>query len=120
MPLVQVLDLWSLFDFLMPGYMGDQSYFQRTFSKPISAGHSAKATEADQEQSTLALESLHRQVRNDSFFVAVSLMIPIVSVFLIGTSLPIAPFERGRASRFTPKDHSRLLRRFVRITDASI
>ena len=36
-----VLELWSLFDFLMPGFLGSESSFNLNFSKPILArfGH---------------------------------------------------------------------------------
>ena len=30
-----VLELWSLFDFLMPGFLGTEKYFNANFSKPI-------------------------------------------------------------------------------------
>lgn len=30
-----VLELWSMYDYLMPGFLGEQSYFARHFHKPI-------------------------------------------------------------------------------------
>ncbi len=33
-----VLDLWSIFDFLMPGFLGPQGRFRRNYVKPIAAG----------------------------------------------------------------------------------
>ncbi|GBG26221.1 DNA repair protein, putative [Hondaea fermentalgiana] len=36
-----VLDLWSVFDFLMPGYLGDASSFERTVAKPVRASRVA-------------------------------------------------------------------------------
>eukprot|EP00474_Spongospora_subterranea_P005158 CRZ05616.1 hypothetical protein [Spongospora subterranea] len=57
-----VTDLWSIFDFLMPGYLGSSSYFNSKFSKPISLGNSSKASDKDQEASIGALEALHKQV----------------------------------------------------------
>ncbi|SPQ94320.1 unnamed protein product (mitochondrion) [Plasmodiophora brassicae] len=57
-----VVDLWSIFDFLMPGYLGTYTYFNAHFAKPISLGGSAKASDRDQEASIKALESLHKQV----------------------------------------------------------
>jgi TATA-binding protein-associated factor len=32
-----VLDLWSLFDFLMPGHLGEAAYFNTHFAKPVKA-----------------------------------------------------------------------------------
>lgn len=57
-----VLELWSLFDFLMPGFLGTERQFQQMYSKPILASKDPKCTPKDQEAGTLALEALHRQV----------------------------------------------------------
>jgi TATA-binding protein-associated factor len=58
----QVLELWSLFDFLMPGFLGTEKQFQMRYSKPILASRDAKSSAKEQEAGALALESLHRQV----------------------------------------------------------
>ncbi|KAK2711660.1 hypothetical protein QYM36_012696 [Artemia franciscana] len=55
-----VLELWSLFDFLMPGFLGNERAFNTRFSKPILASRDSKASSKDQEQGALALEALHR------------------------------------------------------------
>jgi TATA-binding protein-associated factor len=57
-----VLELWSLFDFLMPGFLGTEKQFMTKFSKPILASRDAKSSAKDQEAGALAMESLHRQV----------------------------------------------------------
>lgn len=57
-----VLELWSLFDFLMPGFLGSQRSFNERFSKPIKASRDAKMSSKEQAAGTLALEALHRQV----------------------------------------------------------
>eukprot|EP00052_Salpingoeca_macrocollata_P027428 m.260540 g.260540 ORF g.260540 m.260540 type:complete len:1806 (-) comp22741_c1_seq1:25-5442(-) len=57
-----VLELWSLFDFLMPGFLGTERQFNEMYSKPILASRDAKASSKAQESGTLALEALHRQV----------------------------------------------------------
>lgn len=57
-----VLELWSLFDFLMPGFLGTEKYFQEKFSKPIAASRNAKTSSREQESGALALEALHKQV----------------------------------------------------------
>ncbi|OBA27152.1 hypothetical protein HANVADRAFT_52460 [Hanseniaspora valbyensis NRRL Y-1626] len=56
-----VVELWSLFDFLMPGFLGTEKTFQERFSKPILQSKNPKATARDQEKGVLALESLHKQ-----------------------------------------------------------
>ena len=38
-----VADVWSIFDFLMPGYLGDYETFRLHFEDPIAAGGSAAA-----------------------------------------------------------------------------
>ncbi|KAF9265748.1 hypothetical protein L218DRAFT_997145 [Marasmius fiardii PR-910] len=52
-----VLELWSLFDFLMPGFLGTESSFNERFGKPILSNRDGKAKNA-----ALALEALHKQV----------------------------------------------------------
>jgi SNF2 family DNA or RNA helicase len=46
-----VLDLWSIFDFLMPGYLGTAAEFQQRYERPIS------------EKDTAAQERLGRRLR---------------------------------------------------------
>ncbi|KAI9569000.1 hypothetical protein HD554DRAFT_2094527 [Boletus coccyginus] len=55
-----VLELWSLFDFLMPGFLGTETSFNERFSKPILSGRDGKAKTG--EAAALALEALHKQV----------------------------------------------------------
>lgn len=57
-----VLELWSLFDFLMPGFLGTEKQFCSRFSRPILASRDAKSSAKEQEAGALAMESLHRQV----------------------------------------------------------
>ena len=57
-----VLELWSLFDFLMPGFLGTEKVFQDRFAKPIAASRYAKSSSREQEAGALAIESLHKQV----------------------------------------------------------
>ncbi|PCH38434.1 SNF2 chromatin remodeling protein [Wolfiporia cocos MD-104 SS10] len=55
-----VLELWSLFDFLMPGFLGTESSFNERFSKPILSNRDGKSKNG--EAAALALEALHKQV----------------------------------------------------------
>jgi TATA-binding protein-associated factor len=57
-----VLELWSLFDFLMPGFLGSEKSFNDRFGKPIAASRDAKSSSKEQESGALALEALHKQV----------------------------------------------------------
>jgi TATA-binding protein-associated factor len=57
-----VLELWSLFDFLMPGFLGTEKVFQDRFAKPIAASRFSKASSKEQAAGALAAEALHKQV----------------------------------------------------------
>ncbi|XP_011313794.1 TATA-binding protein-associated factor 172 [Fopius arisanus] len=57
-----VLELWSLFDFLMPGFLGTEKQFAARYSRPIVACREPKAGIKEQEAGALAMEALHRQV----------------------------------------------------------
>lgn len=57
-----VLELWSLFDFLMPGFLGTEKVFLDRFAKPIAASRNAKSSSKEQEAGALAVEALHKQV----------------------------------------------------------
>lgn len=56
------LELWSLFDFLMPGYLGSERQFSVRYSRPILQSRDAKCSQRDQEAGALAVEALHKQV----------------------------------------------------------
>ena len=57
-----VLELWSLFDFLMPGFLGSDQSFHERFARPVLACRSGKPSAAEKEAATLALEALHKQI----------------------------------------------------------
>ncbi|KAI0501620.1 hypothetical protein KFK09_016565 [Dendrobium nobile] len=57
-----VLELWSLFDFLMPGFLGTERQFQATYGKPLLAAKDSKCSAKDAEAGVLAMEALHKQV----------------------------------------------------------
>ncbi|KAI7752503.1 hypothetical protein M8C21_015854 [Ambrosia artemisiifolia] len=57
-----VLELWSLFDFLMPGFLGTERQFQATYGKPLVAARDPKCSAKDAEAGILAMEALHKQV----------------------------------------------------------
>ncbi|CAH0750596.1 unnamed protein product [Diatraea saccharalis] len=57
-----VLELWSLFDFLMPGLLGTERQFTARYSRPILAARDPRANPAQLQAGALACEALHRQV----------------------------------------------------------
>jgi len=44
-----VLELWSLFDFLLPGFLGSEKQFQVRYGRPILASRDAKSSSKEQE-----------------------------------------------------------------------
>ena len=38
------VELWSLFDFLMPGFLGSEAHFHTTYAKPIHAARGARGS----------------------------------------------------------------------------
>ncbi|KAJ0395848.1 hypothetical protein P43SY_002265 [Pythium insidiosum] len=55
-------DLWALFAFLLPGYLGDWPAFRRDVVTPIARGRARLATPAHKERAALALDALHQRV----------------------------------------------------------
>ena len=56
------LELCSMIDFLMPGFLGTEKVFQDRFAKPIAASRNSKSSSKEQEAGALAIEALHKQV----------------------------------------------------------
>ncbi len=62
-----VTELWALFDFLLPGYLGTERQFHRRYARPIlqsretGRGNGGGGSAGEQEAGVLALEALHRQ-----------------------------------------------------------
>ena len=50
-----VLELWSLFDFLMPGFLGTESSFNERFGKPIISNRDGKSKNGEAGMSTFLL-----------------------------------------------------------------
>ncbi|XP_024523098.1 TATA-binding protein-associated factor BTAF1 [Selaginella moellendorffii] len=57
-----VLELWSLFDFLMPGFLGTERQFHGSYGKPLQAARDPKCSAKEAEAGVLAMEALHKQV----------------------------------------------------------
>ena len=59
-----MLELWSLFDFLMPGYLGNEKQFNAKFSKPILLSRDPKSSPKEQESGNCT----HFTEQRGSFF----------------------------------------------------
>lgn len=58
-------DLWSLFRFLHPGFLGSKSEFQEEWSQPISRGDSEAAAKLHRKVRPFLLRRLKREVAQD-------------------------------------------------------
>ncbi|KAK3258176.1 btaf1 RNA polymerase II, B-TFIID transcription factor-associated, 170kDa [Cymbomonas tetramitiformis] len=57
-----VLELWSLFDFLMPGFLGSEKEFQSTYGRALQAKVTRATNSKQMEAGMLALDALHKKV----------------------------------------------------------
>lgn len=57
-----ILELWSLFDFLMPGFLGTEALFNRRFGKALAQAKTSKRGSAEAQAGLLAVDGLHKQV----------------------------------------------------------
>lgn len=57
-----IIELWSLFDFLMPGFLGSEALFNRRFGKALAQARTSKRGSAQAQAGLLAVDSLHKQV----------------------------------------------------------
>ncbi|KAG6957702.1 hypothetical protein JG688_00010854 [Phytophthora aleatoria] len=90
-----VTDLWALFEFLMPGYLGDFAVFRREFVLPITKSKERNATTKQKEQAAIAIAKLHQKVlpfilRRTKDQVLEELPPKIISNVL----LPLSPLQR--------------------------
>lgn len=59
-----VLELWSLFDFLMPGFLGSERTFNAQYGKALAAAKASKRGSKEAEAGLLSMEGLHKQVQH--------------------------------------------------------
>lgn len=57
-----VQELWVLFDFLMPGFLGTEMAFNQRFGKAFNTGKTAKSGSSEAQAGLLAMDGLHKQV----------------------------------------------------------
>ncbi|OIR56533.1 MAG: TATA-binding protein associated factor Mot1, partial [Amphiamblys sp. WSBS2006] len=57
-----VVELWSLFDFLMPGFLGDLTEFTARYSKPIQRHRRGKHLRREERKSVDAMLSLQKKI----------------------------------------------------------
>ena len=59
------LDLWSLLEFVEPGYLGDRETFMNSYGRAIEDGSSAATTELEKRVKLLSMRRLKSEVRKD-------------------------------------------------------
>ena len=59
-----VQELWVLFNFLMPGFLGTELSFQQRFGKAFKSGKAGKAGSNEAQAGLLAMDGLHKQVKH--------------------------------------------------------
>lgn len=57
-----VLEIWSLFDFLMPGFLGERKDFHKKYRVGVNAGKRALNSKKDRDASILVADQLHKQI----------------------------------------------------------
>jgi TATA-binding protein-associated factor len=96
-----VLELWSLFDFLMPGFLGTETSFSERFSKPILSNKDGKSKNAEAGTYVSSGWVVSSDPSNSCFGAG---GVAQASAAVLATSL-----EGGRPTRSAAKDHPRLL-----------
>jgi len=56
-----IQELWALFDFLMPGFLGSEAAFNSQFGKALKSGRNSKTGSSEAQAGLLAMEGLHKQ-----------------------------------------------------------
>jgi TATA-binding protein-associated factor len=55
-------ELWALFHFLMPGFLGTEKQFNARFGRAVKVARGAQKGSKDLEKGLMAAEALHKQV----------------------------------------------------------
>jgi len=58
-----VLELWTLFDFLMPGFLGSERAFSQRYARLVAASRDAGKGSREAAAGLVALDALHKQAR---------------------------------------------------------
>ena len=107
-----VLELWSLFDFLMPGFLGTESSFNERFGKPILANRDGKSKNSE--------AGMGHNFSCDEPQLMVSSCSRSGGPAQTGPTLLTSPAQGRRTARPASQDHPRLLLRIIRSTETSI
>lgn len=59
------LDLWSLMDFVEPGYLGSRDFFEHTYARPIEAGYKESIGDLESRVNLLMMRRMKSEVKSD-------------------------------------------------------
>ena len=96
-----VNEVWAMFDFLMPNYLGDLACFTKKFARPIMKSQLATASTADVQEGSTKLKILHQQtlpfiLRREKDQVLRELPPKIVTVF----NVPLSSLQKQLYAEF--------------------
>lgn len=57
-----IMEIWAMFEFLMPGYLGDRKAFNTKYGNSIEKARRNRKESAQDQESIIALQSLHKQI----------------------------------------------------------
>ncbi len=57
-----IMEIWAMFEFLMPGYLGDRKTFNAKYGRSVEKARKNRKESAQEQESIIALQSLHKQI----------------------------------------------------------
>jgi TATA-binding protein-associated factor len=96
-----VNEVWAMFDFLMPNYLGSAATFIKTYARPIMKSQLPTASTLDVQEGNSKLKILHQQtlpfiLRREKEQVLCELPPKIVTVF----NVPLSPIQKQVYAEF--------------------
>lgn len=96
-----VNEVWAMFDFLMPNYLGSSASFTKKFARPIMKSQLPTATTLDMQDGSTKLKMLHQQtlpfiLRREKDQVLRELPPKIITIF----NVPLSPVQKQLYAEF--------------------
>lgn len=106
-----VNELWALFNFLMPGFLGRETEFNAKFGKAFRAARSSKIGSKEAQAAFIAMEGLHKQVRNTQTICCLPYLhlCPLEPFMFMNARPQLALLREERASHTTWQESFQLL-----------
>lgn len=96
-----VNEVWAIFDFLMPNYLGSSASFTKNFARPIMKSQLATASTVDVQDGSTKLKLLHQQtlpfiLRREKDRVLRELPPKIITIY----NVPLSPVQKQLYAEF--------------------